>query len=431
MLSATSRVLDGGAVSQLRARGRSLVKAVREHTAPLLKNPRLLSVGASAVFARTRRMSGGTRAILIAPPGAGNIGDAALVGAFLENVAGPITVVSRYPSDFRIPVELAHRVQLISLGTLLYGGLPSFVRDLRRFKALLGDAASVSIVGADIMDGAYNFRASTSRAIVARSAASAGIDTRVLGFSWNDKAHDQARAMLRSADHAGVRLLLRDPLSAERAERDGLNAVTCADIVFAAKSADPARADRTLAEIDTTGGLALVNVSGLIASDQTGAYVSIIRALQARGLGVVLLPHVIKHGPDDLAACRRVFAALDAEGGTEGIALVEDVLLPAEVRGFAERATITVTGRMHLAIMSLMKGVPAVTLATQGKVEGLMAIFELPYLCVEPGDGLADRVELAVERILADRSAVSRHILAKLPEVTALAQKNFEGLPRV
>jgi colanic acid/amylovoran biosynthesis protein len=392
-----------------------------------MKNPALLSAGASVAFVGAKGGSG-TRSILIAPPGAGNIGDAALVGAFLENVAGPITVISRYPADFRIPPALADRVQLVALGSLLYGGLPSFVRDLRRFRALLADASSVSVVGADIMDGAYNFRASTSRAVVARSAAAAGVDTRVLGFSWNGKAHPAAVAQLRAADRAGVALYLRDPLSVERARRDGLEAHAAADIVFTAKTVDAGRAERELATIPTEQGYAIVNVSGLIENDQTAAYVEIIRGLRGRGLGVVLLPHVIKKGPDDLAACRRVYAAL---GDTTGVAFVEEVLTPAEVRGFTQRATITVTGRMHLAIMSLMKGVPAVTLATQGKVEGLMAMFELPYLCVEPGEGLADRVGAALERILADRDAVSAAILAKLPEVTALAEQNFAGLPRV
>ncbi|SMH27659.1 Polysaccharide pyruvyl transferase family protein WcaK [Rathayibacter oskolensis] len=416
------------------SRVRTILGGLRRRTAPILKSPAVLSFGARAVFVdaprlRGARRSGGTsgRAILIAPPGAGNIGDAALVGAFLENVGGPITVITRYPGDIRIPAEQADRVEIVSLGTLLYGGLPSFVRDLRRFRAMLPGAASVSIVGADIMDGAYNFRASTSRAVVARSAAAAGVDTRVLGFSWNGKAHPAALAQLREADRAGTTLYLRDPLSVERARRDGLDAKASADIVFSARSVDPERASTELATVDTDGGVAIVNVSGLIDTDQTGAYVEIIGGLRARGFAVVLLPHVIKHGPDDLAACRKVFAALP---DTSGVVFIEDVLTPAQVRGFTERATVTVTGRMHLAIMSLMKGVPAITLATQGKVEGLMAMFELPYLCVEPGAGLAGRVGEALERVLSDRDAVSAAILAKLPAVQELSAANFEGLPR-
>lgn len=415
------------------SRVRTILGGLRKRTAPILKSPAVLSLGARAVFvdaARLRRARGTAaatgRAILIAPPGAGNIGDAALVGAFLENVGGPITVITRYKGDFRIPAEHADRVEIVSLGTLLYGGLPSFVRDLRRFRAMLPGAASVSIVGADIMDGAYNFRASTSRAVVARSAAQAGVDTRVLGFSWNGRANPAALAELRQADRAGTTLFLRDPLSVERARRDGLDAQASADIVFSARSVDPVRAEKELGALDVSGGIAIVNVSGLIDTDQTGAYVEIIGGLRSRGLAVVLLPHVIKHGPDDLAACRKVYAALP---DTAGVAFVEDVLTPAEVRGFTERATVTVTGRMHLAIMSLMKGVPAITLATQGKVEGLMAMFELPYLCVEPGAGLAGRVEEALERVLSDRDAVSTAILAKLPAVEELSAANFAGLP--
>ena len=36
------------------------------------------------------------------------------------------------------------------------------------------------------------------------------------------------------------------------------------------------------------------------------------------------------------------------------------------------------TGRMHLAVMALLAGTPPITVATQGKVEGLMRLFGSP-----------------------------------------------------
>ena len=89
------------------------------------------------------------------------------------------------------------------------------------------------------MDGKYSARGSVRRSTLAEAAASAGVPTRIIGFSWNAAPLPRARAALRRAAAAGAVPLLRDPVSARRARSDGIDAaVDVADIVFSAQSRD-------------------------------------------------------------------------------------------------------------------------------------------------------------------------------------------------
>ena len=192
---------------------------------------------------RTRR-GDGTAHLLIAPPGGGNIGDQALVEAFVEATAGPVVVVVRHIGDIDIPTRLSARMRLVPLPALVYGSAIGHWRDAAKLDRELRAAASVSVVGADIMDGAYVLRASVNRAGLAERLARLGWEPRILGFSWNDTPNPAAKTAIRRASGAGVRMLLRDPLSAERARRDGISVTDTADLVFLATSRD----DDVLAE---------------------------------------------------------------------------------------------------------------------------------------------------------------------------------------
>lgn len=72
-------------------------------------------------------------------------------------------------------------------------------------------------------------------------------------------------------------------------------------------------------------------------------------------------------GADDIQACRAVWE----QHRNAGVLLVDRLLQSAEILGLCTPADVVVTGRMHLSIMVLNSGVPAITLSTQGKVEGL------------------------------------------------------------
>jgi colanic acid/amylovoran biosynthesis protein len=74
-----------------------------------------------------------------------------------------------------------------------------------------------------------------------------------------------------------------------------------------------------------------------------------------------------------------------------------------------------------------MQGVPAVTVATQGKVEGLMDLFGTPGLCV-PADALAN----SLARVAGETADAAEHlsviITERLDAVADLAGRNFAGL---
>lgn len=369
-----------------------------------------------------------TYSLLIAPPGGGNIGDQAMVECFLENTPGQIIIICRTPSDISIPAEHNQRTHLVALPGLIYGHLPNHLASMQHFLRLLHRAESVAITGADIMDGAYNWHASSNRANLAWLAAQTGVPVRILGFSWNGHAHPHALRALKRASAAGVQLCLRDPLSAERARADGLaNVSEVADMVFAARTVDLDAASQLLASLPAGSRYALVNASGLIGSgQQVEEYRQVIRELQRHGLHVVLLPHVSRPGGDDLLLCRQIHQAVD----DPALLLIDHLPCPATIRGLTAGATMVVTGRMHLAIMSLYHAVPAITLATQGKVEGLMRLFGAECLCVDPQPGFGQSVIAITRQVLSQPEDLRQHLLSKLPEVRAMARRNFTANAR-
>jgi polysaccharide pyruvyl transferase WcaK-like protein len=366
--------------------------------------------------------------VLVAPPGGGNIGDQAMVEAFLENTTGDVRIVVRTEADLSVPAEHAGRVELHPLPALIHGGGPQHQDAVAGYRRLLDAARSVTVVGADAMDGAYDVRASVRRADAATLARSLGIDARILGFSWNGSAHPAARRALARAGRAGVSLLVRDPVSAGRARADGLTGVTeVADAVFSARTVSLTAVTEYLPE--PVPRYVIVNASGLVARslDQVSEYGEIVRRLLHAGLTVVLLPHVLRSSSSDLIACRAVRDQIEEPG----LILIERQLTPAEVRGLCAGAELVIAGRMHLAIQALWSSVPAITLSTQGKVEGLMQLFGTENLCVQPSAQLSGQMQPLIDDVLARRSQHSSRIAGRLPTVRRLADANFQGLTSI
>lgn len=359
--------------------------------------------------------------LLVAPPGCGNIGDQALVEAFIDNTSGRILVISRGENDINIPGAHKERVSVVSLPGLIYGRSISRVKSLRNFYSLLARSRALAVVGADIMDGAYNWKASVNRSTLAAVACELGIPSKVLGFSLNSKPNSKAVEALTYASESGVNLYLRDPVSMARASSVGLkNIYQSADMVFRAKGIDPRWAESSLPR-EWNGEYVIVNASGLISkeSSQKSAYVDLLKHVVGLGFNVVVLPHVCRKGADDRVICRDIVEAYPSEK----IFLVNRVLAPAEVRALASNAKVSVTGRMHLSVMSLYNCVPAITIGTQGKVEGLMQLFDLPELCLSnvTGEGLVRAFDSVVGRYDETVGKIKKN----LPSVKELAGVNF------
>lgn len=417
----------------------ALLRTARERAYDVWASPRVLHPAdhlVAAVVRRRARRPGRAAVdvprahVLVCPPGDGNIGDQAMVEAFLGATDGPVVLLVREHGDVVVPTPDRSRVEVVALPRLVYGGGVGHVRDAARLARLLGRARSVSVVGADLMDGGYGHRAAANLALVAALARRAGLPSRVLGFSWNGRAHPGARAALGRAADRGTRLMLRDPLSADRARRDGLAGVEeVLDTVFmAADDLDPTAADALLgAARPDDPPLVVVNVSGLVGArvDQHADHVAVVDHLRARGARVVLLPHVRRPGGDDVAEVRRLAAAFAADAQ---VVAVDELLRPAQVRALADRSDAVLTGRMHLAVMALSRGVPAVCLSTQGKVDGLMAAFRSPGASVEPRPGMAGELTRRLDDALAADAPRRAELAGLAADAARLARRNVAGL---
>lgn len=368
-----------------------------------------------------------TMHVLLAAPGVGNIGDQAMVEAFLEGVDGPVAIIVRDTNAIVIPEAQVGRAELIAMPHLLYSDGEQHFAALRKFRRLLGSARSFSVTGADIMDGKYSLRASVRRSNLAEYAATDGVDARILGFSWNGTPRKAALTALVRASANGVRPLLREPVSAARATAQGVHGVReVADIVFSSTSVDHAIAGQLGLDAGNEQRIVIVNVSGLIGRtlNQVAEYRIIIDHLRSLGRHVLLVPHVRSQLADDMVACAAVADAV----GSDGVTFVDRMLTPSEIRGLASVAEFVITGRMHLAIMALWSGKPAITLATQGKVEGLMELFESTELCIEPTSGFGARILPVIDSLVDGSSEIPQRIRRRLPDVTASSLRNFDGI---
>jgi colanic acid/amylovoran biosynthesis protein len=381
----------------------------------------------AAHFARltaTLKPAGG-RHLVLAPSDRGNVGDQAMLEAFFENVCGPITVIEWNPGDVKVPTTFADEVSTVSIPRLTASGLTRPQAALEAFAALLHDAASFSVVGADVLDGAYSYTRSVRRASLTTYAARAGVPARILGFSWNENPDPRALEAIRQASAAGVRLFARDPVSARRLRVAVPGIVEeAADLVFSARSCDEGAMKRVCPGL--SGPYVVLNANGIIGQtfDQAPDYARLVRWLLERGMSVVLVPHDDRPRVDDVEEARRVRKLVEGP-----VWLVDRLLAPEEIRGLVSGAACVFTGRMHLSIMSLWSGVPPVTLDRQGKVEGLMEVFGLRELLVTPRPGLADAAIGAVRGVLADQEGYRARVAAGLARAKELSLRNFDGLP--
>ncbi|WP_077489899.1 polysaccharide pyruvyl transferase family protein [Sinomonas mesophila] len=364
--------------------------------------------------------------VLLAATGDGNIGDQAMLDAFLRLVPGRVKVLCSSHEALQIPAEFLDRVQVVSVPGLI--GAPGFRRaaSLRTFGRLMKSAMSFTVTGADVMDGTYSVLHSAARISLLRIARRHRVPCEVLGFSWSATPSKSIVKQLR--DVSGyTRLLARDPRSRERLREHGVpNAELVTDVVFSDLTKDdlPPKLNAWLEQAkEANQRIVAVNVSGLIGRKmaQLSEYETIVAALRKHDCRILFLPHVLRLNDDDLLETRKVFDALSNENDF----LVESMLSPGQVRSIVPFLTLTLTGRMHLAIMSLAQGTPAVTLATQGKVEGLYELFELPQLRISPVSGFGAEVgDVASQLLDGDEASVRGAIMTALPRVMELSSEN-------
>ncbi|WP_439901919.1 polysaccharide pyruvyl transferase family protein [Microbacterium azadirachtae] len=362
------------------------------------------------------------RDVVMLSAGRGNIGDQAMFEAYLANTPGEVVAVMRSADAYVIPERDRSRVRVLLAPLLSAGTLRGRRSEVRALADELRAARTFAVIGADIMDGGYDRMEAVTRAEMLRLAHRLGAGAQVLGFSWGAQPDRVAAAALARAARE-ARLFVRDPISAERLAASGVSVIESADLVFTAEGEqEPADVAAWLARAPDP--VVVINLSGLIerSTDLVPEFAELIDRVTAEGRRLVLLPHCVRDGDDDLAVCRR--AAVHA-ARPDRVLLVERMLRPAEVRWVVKRASAVVTGRMHLAILALTQGTPVVVLRTRGKVEGLARMFGLEPYTLDPVPGVGGEVGGALAALLVDTTLRAR-IGERLPSVRALAQRPFE-----
>lgn len=364
--------------------------------------------------------------ILLAATGGGNIGDQAMLEAYLDNVNGPVTIISEAKARFSIPEVHSDRVSYVLIEGIV-SALPLLrVPAVRKFCKVLNTARSFSVTGADTMDGNYNPNRSLARISLLSISESVGIDTRALGFSFSP--HPTPSAANAITKLSTTKLYARDPLSVARLRKLGCkNVVLVSDMVFSSSRTKVPTND-IVDWIDSAHQrFVILNLSGLIQAKQdlTEEYHSIIDKIHELGLRILFLPHVIRDGDND----HEVIQLISKQGLDSSDFAVHELLKPEQIRWLVNRAFAVVTGRMHLAIISLSQGTPAISFATQGKVEGLYNMFELDNLVVTPEPGMSVHTCEALATMYGPtNNLLAPKVISHLNQIRQLSTLNFEGL---
>lgn len=375
--------------------------------------------------ARAKRTDGGYR-VLIAGPGNGSIGDEAMYEAYLTASPDPVVVIARARADLLAdPAGFGARV--VYLPGLLNGGIRGHVAALRQFIRLALPARSVSVIGADTMDGKYGVRPSVRRFRVPGVSSRLGVPSRVLGFSWNDNPHPAARRALRQTPES-VTLFGRDPISVRRLVADGaISAVEATDLAFLVTPVPLPPTDSVTGWLSCQGSrpIVLINANPRLVErfpDQSEAIVDLVDALLDDDFACIVLPHDARGGEEsEVAYLQKLFAG----HRSEALFLVDRVLLPPQVAWVASHADLTVSGRMHLVILSAVGGTPAVGFDYQGKFQGLYE--NLGYDLRVPAGSLSDRLRSIVFDALKSHQQLRDALQQSMPRIRDLAQRNISA----
>jgi colanic acid/amylovoran biosynthesis protein len=157
----------------------------------------------------------------------------------------------------------------------------------------------------------------------------------------------------------------------------------------------------------------------------------LLRICEQRQLKLVLLPHVLRSSDDRTLVSQMI--AGDDENRT--IVAITDALLPFEAREILGKSYLVVSQRMHGAISSLQKGVPAICLSYGVKFSEVVGKYlGLPELVVEIrkanfGKDL-DKAFSTIDLILQNMATLNVRIEKKVREAKKDAGIQIEDIAK-
>jgi colanic acid/amylovoran biosynthesis protein len=392
-----------------------------------------------AAAARLRRLAAPGEGVLLVPPAPpGSLGDEAMVVAAHQALAARlgedlVTIVDGAGESWRT-VDRGYRT--VRIGELLPAAGRQVFAPSRRMTAF----SRLFVLGADVLDGSYGAHAAPFKTLQAlRLAALAGLDCRVLGFSYSSRAEPRAVEKLRALP-GSVRLLARDPRSASRLARAvGERAAQVADVAFLLT---PAEANDRLSSIlswiagEKARGrvVVAVNLNAFFVSEFGSAAAMVAtyaRAIEeasrvAGPLSVVAIGHDRRGAVSDMSLARRLCEQPAVR--EHGLCLPEDVSA-REVRTVSGAADVALSGRMHVTVGSLERGTPAGSITYQEKFEGLYELWGLTGVWIDARSATeAGPLAALLTDLVQRRDEIASLLTARRGEVLRLAWRNFEGV---
>ncbi|AYM64402.1 hypothetical protein G6L68_16365 [Agrobacterium fabrum] len=365
----------------------------------------------------------------------GSIGDDAMITAVAQHARA---INDRVEVDVVVNgLECADILKSRGFSPVDIFGRPDFVSALQhQFKTRKYDC--VVVVGADVMDGYYNVLVSAKLLAAADLAAAAGIKNVILGFSFNETPHP-ALSMFYSALHPRVSINVRDPVSLARLKSFATtNAALVADSAFSLVSSEPDEDTGNWIARKRAEGYRVMgfNLHPMLFKDADRNQIDTIIRRGAEALRFVadkrpvcwlLIPHDYREGFGD-QSCLQGVAALVPDSLADRVRYLDGEWSAPVLKGIAGKLDGIVSGRMHLAIAGLGKGIPVICVAYQGKFEGLYQHFGLATSeLLSPSafytdQGLRDALLQFVDQV----DNIGERVRQKLPGVLGLSKNNFK-----
>jgi polysaccharide pyruvyl transferase WcaK-like protein len=240
-----------------------------------------------------------------------------------------------------------------------------------------------------------------------------------------------------------VAITCRDRISAARlTQHSGRQVTTTADLAFLLdpdeESPAASRAIRWIEQRRASGRVVYgVNVNehltmeGSVA-DQQNLLTSVAETLnhlhRSQSGCFVFIPHDRRAPRVDSVTGANLAKLLD-EPVRDDFMILQEPFSAAEVKGVAGHCDMVLTGRMHVAVAALGRGVPVACITYQGKFEGLLEHFGIASACISPEAAMHKNVFFNfVETQIARREVYRQQIASRLPAVVTLAAANLEGI---
>ena len=378
---------------------------------------------------RVRRQTRGLR-LLLTPFPKGSRGDEALLLGSLDASSEPLVVLAHRPlAALRRLVSRPHRVWVIP--GLLYAFPPLSFFSSFLFLLRARRAATFTLVGADLLDGAYWQGPSLRRILLSSALVDLGVTVEVVGFSWPIEPDVLCEKALASIAHR-VTLKPRDAVSARRLVERGIPVTsTGADValgIVRIPPEPPSDVDKWLKEQFSEGRRVLAaGLHGHLLPLKTDRVsLSSLLKSETQPWALLLVPMDERFFAGDRKRARAI--ARWARGANIPVFVLGRQTSVRDLLAILSRVTAVVAFRMHMSILAFRVGVPCMGVDYNDKFVGTFGHFDTEEYVI-PRDQLAHQLSHVWPSFLDSLEDVRHRVRMSLPRVRELAVSGQGQVP--